>query len=329
MNDNGLPGLVSIVVASYNHAEFLAQRMDSLVAQTYPDIEIIVIDDCSTDDSWQVLQRYENDPRVRLIARERNGGWVAVSNQGIELSKGEFVIFANCDDACEPELIARLVSAMRSDDKAGIAFCRSWLVDENNNRLSDDLQIQQQSFRERCTADTLIPGAEMGKFLLHSCVIPNLSAALIRRRCFSAVGVLSPDFRACSDWDLFFRVAEHFDFAYVSQPLNLFRQHETTIRSSMKERATYEEYFRVLLGNLRTIPLTWGERARARMRVMSLWAVHLVAPSASGLQNFPYHLGCVISRDPVSLVFLFPSIAWRFVSVAGKLIAGRTRADRR
>jgi hypothetical protein len=163
----------------------------------------------------------------------------------------------------------------------------------------------------------------MGKYLLHSCVIPNLSAALIRHECFYRVGVLSPDYRACSDWDLFFRVAEHFDFAYVSQPLNLFRQHETTIRSVMKERATYEEYFRVLLGNLGKQRLTLAERSQARMRIMSLWATHLVSPSARGLVNFPYHLGCILSRDPISLVFLLPSLVQRVFCVAAKLIAGR------
>ncbi len=318
-----IPGLVSVVVASYNHAEFLAQRMDSLIAQTYPHIEIIVIEDCSTDDSLQVLRRYEDDPRVRLIVRERNGGWVAVSNQGIELSRGEFVIFANCDDACEPQLIERLVLAMRAGENVGIAFCRSWLVDKDNKILSDDLRSQQRVFQKRCAVDALIPGAEMGKYLLHSCVIPNLSAALIRRQCFSIVGIFSPDYRACSDWDIFFKVAGHFDFAYVSQPLNLFRQHETTIRSVMKGRASYEEFFRVLLGNLGKFRLTPIERARARMRVMSLWAVHLVSPSAQGALNFPYHLGCVLTRDPASLIFLIPSIVLRVFSVLAKLIAGR------
>lgn len=323
MMENGQPGLVSIVVASYNHAEYLVQRMDTLIAQTYPDIEIIVIDDCSTDNSLQVLRPYESDPRVRLIAREKNGGWVAVSNQGISLSRGEFIIFANCDDACEPELIGSLVAAMRSGDKVGIAFCRSLLVDGSNNRLGDDLQIQQPSFRARCAGDTLITGLEMGKFLLHSCVIPNLSAALIRRRAFVEVGALSPDYRACSDWDLFFRIAERFDFAYVAQPLNWFRQHATTIRSSMKERATYEEYFRVLLVPVRKLPLTWGERATARLRIMSLWAVHLVSPSTGGLVNFPYHLGRVIAHDPSALVFLPLAIVQRVLSVAAKLLGGR------
>lgn len=320
MIENGQPGLVSIVVASYNHAEFLAQRMDSLIAQTYPHIEIIVIDDCSTDGSLQVLERYESDPKVRLIACDKNGGWVAVSNQGIELSRGEFVIFANCDDACEPELIERLVSAMSSANNVGVAFCRSWLVDEHNNRLSDDLQIQQQSFRERCAVDTLMSGAEMGKFLLHSCVIPNLSAALIRRQCFSAVGVLSPDFRACSDWDLFFRIAERFDFAYVSQPLNLFRQHETTIRSSMKERATYEEYFRVLLGYLPKQKLSVTERAKARFRVMSLWSVHIISPSVGGIANVPYHLTTVAALDPWAIAFLPLAVAQRIFDIGRKLL---------
>lgn len=323
MTENVVPGLVSIVVASYNHAEYLAQRMDSLIAQTYQQIEIIVIDDCSTDDSLQVLRSYENAPRVKLLAGERNGGWIAVSNQGIELSRGEFLLFANCDDACEPQLIERLVSAMRSGDNVGIAFCRSWLIDKDNKILSDDLRSQQRAFQKRCAVDALIPGAEMGKYLLHSCVIPNLSAALIRRECFSKVGFLSPDYRACSDWDLFFRVAEYFDFSYVSQPLNHFRQHETTIRSVMKERATYEEYFRVLLGNLQKLRLSLAERTQARMRVMSLWAVHLVSPTMRGVLNFPYHFGCVLSRDPVSLIFLVPSVVQRVISVFAKLIVGR------
>lgn len=320
MTENVVPGLVSIVVASYNHAEYLAQRMDSLIAQTYPHIEIVVIDDCSTDDSLQVLRRYENNQRVRLIARERNGGWVAVSNQGIELSRGEFIIFANCDDACEPLLIERLVSAMRSGDNVGIAFCRSWLVDKDNQILSDDLRSQQIAFQKRCSVDALIPGAEMGKYLLHSCVIPNLSAALIRRECFSRVGVLSPDYRACSDWDLFFRVAEHFDFSYVSQPLNLFRQHETTIRSVMKERATYDEYFRVLLGHLPSQKLSVIERATARLRVMNLWAVHIISPSIAGVTNVPYHLTRVAALDPWAIVFLPLAVTQRMIGIGRKLL---------
>ena len=104
------PGLVSVIVASYNHERFLQRRMDSLIAQTYQPLEILVIDDCSPDHSVDVLRRYEAHLKVRLIIRETNGGWAAVSNQGVDLTSGEFVLFANCDDDCDPRMIERLVA---------------------------------------------------------------------------------------------------------------------------------------------------------------------------------------------------------------------------
>ena len=133
---NGLTrsGLVSVIVASYNHAEYLQERMESLINQTYQNIEIIVIDDCSTDASTKILRKYENHPKVKLIIRKKNAGWVAVSNQGVKASKGEFIIFANCDDSCESEMIETLVKSMMNNQTAGISYCRSKMID-NDGKL--------------------------------------------------------------------------------------------------------------------------------------------------------------------------------------------------
>ena len=300
MSSQFKPGRVSVVVASYNHARFLPQRMDSLIAQTYPDLEIIVIDDCSPDNSVEVLRRYEQDPRVKLIIREHNGGWVAVSNQGIDLATGEYVIFANCDDACDPRMIERLVTALQTNPSAGIAFCRSKLVDADSKVLGDDREYQSARFRATCATDVSIPGAQMGQFLLYGCVISNLSAALFRRTSFDAAGNLSSSYRACSDWDLFFRMAARFDIVYIAEPLNLFRQHATTIRSRMKERETYQEYFRVLLSHGALLKLTTLERARFRTHIMFLWAVHLMSPSLRGIADLPY------TQETVSLPLTWP-----------------------
>lgn len=315
MSTGFTPGLVSVVVASYNHAEFLVRRMDSLVNQTYPHIEILVIDDCSPDNSVEVLRRYESHPRVRLIVREKNGGWVTVSNQGVEMAKGEFVIFANCDDDCDPCMIERLVTALQHHPKAGIAFCRSLMVDEHDQILGDDYLIREKSFQRRCKEDTLIGREEMRRFLMHSCVIPNLSAALFRREVFSTVGYLSSAYRVCCDWDLFFRVATRYDFAYIAAPLNKFRQHQTTIRSATKERVVYEEYFRLLLGQTRVGGLTFMERLRFRTHVMSLWAVHLISPAIGGLMNFPYHFMRIIKLDPLALLLVIPAFLARIVAI--------------
>mgnify|MGYP001603780498 CR=1 FL=1 len=314
------PGLVSVVVASYNHAEYLSRRMDGLINQTYPNIEILVIDDCSPDHSVAVLRRYQSHPNVRLVLREKNGGWVTVSTQGVEMTFGEYVIFANCDDDCDPRMIERLVKSMEMNPGAGVAFCRSLMVDEQDQVMGDDFVIRERSFRQRCAADTLIPRREMSRYLLHSCIIPNLSAALIRRKCFDSVGALSHDYRACSDWDLFFRISDRFDCSYVAEPLNKFRQHKTTIRSATKGRVTHEEFFRLLLSQLKRIELNPLERCKFRYHVMYLWAVELIRPSISGAANFPYHFKQILSLDPASLFFLVPAIAGRIIELPVKAV---------
>lgn len=298
---------VSLVVASYNHAGFLARRMNSLISQTYAEIEILVIDDKSSDHSVEVLRQYKEYPKVRLVYRKENGGWVQVSNDGLEMSQGKYVLFANCDDDCDPRMIERLVDALRKHPSAGIAFCRSLLVDENDKVLGDDFTVREPAFRKRCADDALLSGDEASRFLLHSCVIPNLSAALFRRECFAKVGNLSSDYRVCGDWDLFFRVATCYDIAYVAEPLNRFRQHKTTIRSVIKNRVIFEEYLRLLLGQVRGLNLSGVERACYRTHVMYLWLVHLFFTSGNGFANLPYHLKCIARYDPAALWFVFPS----------------------
>lgn len=320
------PGLVSVVVASYNHATFLPQRMDSLLAQTYAAIEIIVIDDRSSDNSVDILRTYATNPRVTLIVREQNGGWVTVSNQGVGLARGQYVLFANCDDACEPTMIERLVDGMRRTPTAGISFCRSVLVDERGGVSGDDFSVREPAFRLRCATDTMLSGAEITRFLFDSCVIPNLSAALIRRECFDTAGLLSGDYRVCCDWDLFFRIFAQYDAFYVAAPLNLFRQHSTTIRSSTKERVVYAEYIRLLLSRVRHPALSWADRSRARLKVMSIWSLHLISPSLGGLRDLRYHLGLVRHTDAAALVYLPWALVTRVAQVIGKRLVGRSPA---
>ena len=312
------PGLVSVVVPSYNYAKYLDQRMGSLINQTYRDLEILVIDDCSTDNSVEVLRKYQSYPNIRLVVREQNGGWIVVNNQGVELSSGEFVLFAQCDDDCDPQMIECLVSAMKAYPATGIAFCRSLLVDGQDRVLGDDFTFRERAFRRKCAADTLITGTEMSRFLLHSCVMPNLSAVLVRRECFSTVGGLSSSYRVCSDWDWFFRIASRYDFSYVAAPLNRFRQHANTIRSSTKGRVVYEEYFRLLLGQLRLLDLTFIERCRLRTNVMYLWGTHLVGQPWIGLRNFPYHLKKIIQIDPWALAFFVPGLVQGIFTIIRK-----------
>ena len=297
-------GLVSVVVASYNHAEYLEQRMDSLINQTYQEIEILVIDDCSTDNSVEVLRKYETHSKVKLIIREKNSGWVAVSNQGVEISSGEFIIFANCDDSCAPEMIERLVELMHKNLSAGISYCRSYLINERGKLLGDDFIGRENTFKIKCSNDVLLKQKEMSHFLLNSCVIPNLSAALFRKECYISAGGLTSVYRVCSDWDLFFRVVALYDVAYVAQPLNEFRQHKTTIRTSIKERILYKEIICLLLTQITLLDLTFEERVKYKLHVMYLWSLHILHPPFKGIFSAFYLLRVVWRQDQVAIVYL-------------------------
>jgi glycosyltransferase involved in cell wall biosynthesis len=307
-------GLVSVIVASYNHAKFLPARIEGLLQQSYLNVEILVIDDGSPDDSVSVLRRYADAPNLVLIEREVNGGWVTVSNQGVALARGEFVIFANCDDDCDPQLIARLVDAMNRHPSVGVVFCRSTLIDEMGQSIGDDYGIRERAFRERCVTDVLLPAREITQFLFDSCVIPNLSAALIRRDCFDEVGLLSHSYRVCCDWDLFFRIFSRYD-AY-----------RTTIRSRTKDRVVYAEYLRLLLPQVHLASVTLGERMRARRKIMAIWALHIISPSASGMLDFPYHARLVNSHDAVAFLLLPIAVGERIVQLFMKLFARRSPA---
>ncbi len=323
MKNSPISGLVSVIVTSYNHSQYLTRRMDSLLNQSYLNIEIIAIDDCSTENNAEILRRYESHPKVRLVLQEKNLGLVRSMNQGIELSSGQYVIVAQCDDDCAPQMIQRLVAALQTHPSAGMSFCRSQLIDGRDQSLGEDVVNMERTFQRRCAGDTLFSGDEMSRFLLYACVIPNMSALLMRRDCLDEIGGITEEFAVCVDWDLFFRAAKKYDFAYVAKPLNRFRQHANSIRSLTKSRITYEEYLRLLLGQIQTMDLTLLERARFRTRVMYLWAVHLLPPTRMGLGNFPFHLGVVIRYDAPAIVFLWLGLAIRASQLLAKLIFGK------
>ena len=162
--------LVSVIVTSYNHAEFLPQRMQSLLEQTYENIEIIVVDDCSTDNSAQVLEQYKNERHVKLEYLSENRGYANACNHGVNLSKGEYIIFAECDDYNESDHIELLVDILNENEKVGVAFCKSNIVDETGEFQEDDFQFREKKFQLLHSKNSLIK----------KCIIPSAEALLSR-----------------------------------------------------------------------------------------------------------------------------------------------------
>jgi glycosyltransferase involved in cell wall biosynthesis len=257
---------VSVIIPNYNHARFLRRRIDSVLRQTYQDFELILLDDCSTDESRSILLEHADDPRVRIEFNEKNsGGTFKQWNKGVRLARGEYVWIAESDDYAEERLLDRLVAILRNEPTVTFAYCRS-------NRIYDD--DRQDGFvdfylagrESRCwEQDIFFDGPELcGEYFVHGNAVPNASAVVFRRAVYSRVGGADESFRLCGDWKLWAAMAFEGNVAYLGAPLNYFRSHGTSV-SITTPRALYAaeslEVVRSILDRV-TLPETTLETLR-------------------------------------------------------------------
>jgi glycosyltransferase involved in cell wall biosynthesis len=279
--------LVSIVFTSYNHQEYLRQALDSLVNQTYTNTEIIIIDDFSTDGSQEILREYEHYGNINLKLQTQNSGsYVKASNFGASFAKGDYILFAQCDDFAEENQIEVLLKAFDSNPSAGVVFSKSNLVDERGETFADDFYGREKSFKTAVKENGLIKGDIMKKFLSFSCVIPNLSAALIKHDLFKEINGLSDQYLVVADWEFWLDLTEKTDFYYVSQPLNYFRQHATTIRSSIKMKTQIVEIYKMFYNHISKNELTSTQNHKLQVGAGSVWFSFFVENKKTWAQCF-------------------------------------------
>lgn len=140
--------LVSVVMPVYNASRFLRQAIESVLSQTYQNLELIAVDDCSTDDSLQILREYQNrDERLHVIAGETNQGVSRVRNRGIQEAKGKYIALLDSDDVWVNTKLERQV-ALLIDEKAEVAYCSVDFIDEQDKRLKSFIVPASTDYRE-------------------------------------------------------------------------------------------------------------------------------------------------------------------------------------
>lgn len=298
-------GLVSIVFTSYNHIEYLKQALDSIINQTYSNFELIIVDDCSTDGSQEILKQYGHLPNVKLHLLEKNtGSYVKASNYGAAQAKGDYLLFAQCDDYCEPHQVERLVDAFSLAPSSGVVFSKSQLVDEKGDILMDDFQGRESSFRQKCGKDTLLTGHEMRRFLSFSCVIPNLSAAMLKRDLYLQVNGLPDAYKMAADWAFWLDLAEITDFYYITEPLNYFRQHATTIRSKTKISTQIAEIYTIFYNHIKRYRLKGSEKSSMRVGAGAIWSWYAINNPRIWISNFPLLMKTTFAFEKLNLLYL-------------------------
>jgi glycosyltransferase involved in cell wall biosynthesis len=216
---------ISVIMPNYNHALFLKERMESILAQDYPNMEIILLDDGSTDGSVEQLQTYAKNPKVKtLVVSDRNSGNTFVQwAKGLELATGEYVWIAESDDVAAPTLVSTLVDAMEQKH-ATMAFCHSQWIDSEGAPIARTRDPQwEEDFS--MVGDTFVR-----RYLLGYCTVCNASAVVFRREAARTVDMEQvAQYTASGDRLFWIQLAMQGRVAYVAQSLNKFRQHTNKV----------------------------------------------------------------------------------------------------
>ena len=208
--------LVSIVIPVFNTEDYIGDAIESALAQSYPSIEIIVVDDGSTDDSAKMVERYQRRHSHIQLIQQSNQGVASARNAAVAISRGQYVAPLDADDIWLKEKISEQVKAMEaSPEKVGLVYAWSATID-SIGRYSGGVHASRQ--HNDVFAD-----------LLFGNMVGNGSTPLIRRNCFDAIGDYSDEFlrrnaTGCEDRDLYLRIAEKFDYAVVPRILVGYRQ---------------------------------------------------------------------------------------------------------
>jgi glycosyltransferase involved in cell wall biosynthesis len=247
---------ISAVVPSYNYAGYLETRLGSITAQTYPPIEVIVLDDASTDDSLAVARRIAAAGKrdIAIVGGSVNSGSVFRQwRRAAELARGDYLWIAEADDEADPDFLAALAARLRGAPDIDLAFCDSRSVDGDGKPVWPSYaDYYRASGAVELTRDGVFPARDFAhRFLGERNLILNASAVLWKRAALLAAldrcGDELSRYRMAGDWRVYIELlaASAGHVAYVASPLNVHRRHEASVTHRLKGRRHREEIARV------------------------------------------------------------------------------------
>ncbi|OGX91079.1 glycosyltransferase family 2 protein [Hymenobacter coccineus] len=239
---------VTVIIPNYNHARYLPQRIESVLNQTFQDIEVILMDDCSPDNSRNIIEHYAvQNERIHVVFNEQNSGSTFKQwNKGFSLAKGEYIWIAESDDYADTNFLETLVKQLDQDPRIGLAYCDSNTVDENNAPINALNNFYSELDPVLWTQDFVVDGRELiTGFMSYRNIIPNASAVVIRKSVIDKVGKADEKFKINGDWVFWAAIIADVKVAFVAEKLNYFRFHLNNVRSktlakgvALSERST-------------------------------------------------------------------------------------------
>jgi glycosyltransferase involved in cell wall biosynthesis len=223
---------VSIIVPAYNAAVYLSYAIDSVLAQTYPGWEIVIVDDGSTDNTREVVDSYRPKLQGKLqYIHQPNRGLPAARNTGIRAARGEFIALLDADDVWLPHRLARGLAVLDAHPETGLVHARVVRIDPRGS-VTGQLKVEPKYMSGRIACYIYTRRAHI--------VCPTV---MFRRSCLEAVGWFDEAMQATEDRDLWFRIALRYQVAYIDEVLAQYRISPSSMTSNLDRLLKGQLYF--------------------------------------------------------------------------------------
>ena len=309
---------ISVIIPGYNHEKFLPKRIESALGQSVHDIEVIILDDASTDDSMSVIKRYAGDLRVRIIPNQINSGNPFIQwNRGVREAIGEYVWIAESDDYADSRFLEVLASRLDKHPNVGLAYCDSFRVNAEGVLCGVYKDYYRRVDPQHWVADFIASGkGEILGYLLDRNSIPNASGVLFRRAIYERSGGASTDLRLCGDWLMWIKMLLISDLAYVAEPMNYFRCHDQNVRTASGDFLLHKEHYQVLKYVEDHLRIKSPQMKAVLGRISAAWACSIFdRKSWEKWRHLPdvYRAACTVDPHPVLRLVWFLGLhyPWR------------------
>lgn len=288
--------LVSVIIPCYNREQFVVDTIKSVLAQSWPDIELIVVDDGCTDGSRALLESFGTSLTILEHPGRVNRGQSAAINLGLQNCHGEYVAILDSDDLFAPDKIQKQVTFLIENPEIGLVYSNGYIIDENSNIIHG---IYYKNHKEYSNPNNVLLDCY---FLL-----PNNS--LVRKKVFEKAGGFDETLRAAQDHDMAIRVAEITKLAYLDDSLFYYRRHKDSISQKNAKRRwlngytilkkAYSRYnypLSTIFGRLAVLNFRLGQCYYEEKRYLRAGLLFI----ASGICNPKRAIGVLIGKEEVS-----------------------------
>lgn len=236
--ENSYNPLVSVIIPNYNHAPFLKERIDSVLNQTYRNFEVILLDDCSIDNSREIIEKYRGHEKISQIEYNttNSGSTFKQWEKGVNIAQGQWIWIAESDDIAEPIFLESLI-INEAASISKIRYSASYVINENNEIISE--YIVPSNIPEDIVNTS---GEEfIQHYLIKENSIPNASSVIFNRKLLNS-GIFQKlkDFKLNGDWMFWILLSVQSKIYYCATPLNKFRVHSQNVRNKESMNALIE-----------------------------------------------------------------------------------------